>query len=198
MNGRFSKKNTKPQAAQIDPPPWVPPSPNKCHTWGSGDPTVDGMGIKFFDPLSLLYKTRCFARNIFLGKWSIQFDEHIFQMGWFNHQLVYYLYDSLCMVWYVMIWYAMIVPGKRNVGPLKINGWFRCNSYRHRPFFWGHSLVFGCKGASESHWFPSRRPDTKPLFLRGGYVRGGWLISHNPKAKHGASELEHHLGFINP
>ena len=23
-----------------------------------------------------------------LGKWS-NFDEHIFQMGWFNHQLVY-------------------------------------------------------------------------------------------------------------
>ena len=25
----------------------------------------------------------------------IQFDEHIFQMGWFNHQLVYWLFTSM-------------------------------------------------------------------------------------------------------
>ena len=36
----FRKKNPqKPQAAQINGPPWVPPSLNKCHTWG-------GLGIQ--------------------------------------------------------------------------------------------------------------------------------------------------------
>ena len=39
------------------------------------------------------------------GRW-IQFDEHIFQMGWFNHQLVIYIY-----IW-VVPW--MVVPPKHS------------------------------------------------------------------------------------
>ena len=38
-----------------------------------------GFGKDFF---SIFYPEK-------LGKWLIQFDEHIFQMGWFNHQLDY-------------------------------------------------------------------------------------------------------------
>ena len=33
--------------------------------------------------------------------------------------------------------------------------------------------------AYENHWFPFIRPAIKPLFFWGGYVRGGWLTSHD-------------------
>ena len=111
MKGRFSEKAHKTPSSLNQLPPWVPPSPNKCHTWGGWGSNGGWMGIGIVSPVT--FKTCIFfCQKNFLGEMiDLQFDDHIFQMGWFNHQLVYNLCMYICMihlVWYDMLWFDMI------------------------------------------------------------------------------------------
>ena len=77
-------------------PRWIPKSPNEGNSfincWGSRvcsrgileNSLKDGMGVKQVEPRRLFQTFVIFTR---IHGEMIQFDEHIFHMGWFNHQL---------------------------------------------------------------------------------------------------------------
>ena len=55
----------------------------------------------------------------------IQFDEHIFQMGWFNHQLeddvciiVLPIPDTQCMVYLPAFWFTFMVNVGKYINPM--------------------------------------------------------------------------------
>ena len=58
----------------------------------------------------------------------IQFDEHIFQMGWFNHQLEYWLLnDGILMIVHAHTWVGFHPLTLHNQGPF-----FHCSEKKTR------------------------------------------------------------------